>query len=154
MSASMLTEKTWLNAHLKAHKCIIAAVILEFQQVVAVHVQIANDLKHRLAVQDGKQINPQAYKDANKKARHVIATMDDNLIPAVTLGHLFTEPSACKHFYLGDQANKEKQRAKKLSPTNNATRAAPEDFAANRNTASLETMLVPTPKEQMVPPPA
>lgn len=105
--------KNWLNAHLEAHKYIIAAVILEFQQVIAVYVRIANNLKYRLAVQDGKQINPQAYKDANEKARHVITTMN-NLIPGVTLGHLLTEPSACKHFYLGDQANKEKQRAEKL----------------------------------------
>jgi hypothetical protein len=105
--------KAWLGAHLGAHKCIVAAVILEFQQVIAICVRIANNLKHRLAVQGKQRINPQAcYRDANEKSRHVITAMT-NLIPGVTLGHLITKPSACKHFYVGDQAAKEKQRADK-----------------------------------------
>jgi hypothetical protein len=102
--------KAWLGAHLGAHKYIIAAVILEFQQVIAIYVRIANNLKYRLAVQGKQRINPQAYRDANEKSRHVITTMT-NLIPGVTLGHLITEPSACKHFYVGNQAAREKHCA-------------------------------------------
>jgi hypothetical protein len=57
--------KAWLRAHLGAHKYIVAAVILDFQQVIAIYVRIANNLKHRLAMQGEQRINPQAYRDAN-----------------------------------------------------------------------------------------
>jgi hypothetical protein len=136
--------KAWLGAHLGAQKYIIAAVILEFQQVIAIHVRIANNLKCRLAVQGEQRIKSQAYRDANEKSRHVITTMT-NLIPGVTLGHLITEPSACKHFYVGDQAAKEKQRADKqltnqlASPPRNESRAGGPHREQERNAPLTNT---------------
>jgi cell division protein FtsN len=136
--------KAWLGAHLGAHKYIIAAVILEFQQVIAIYVRIANNLKHRLVVQGEQRINSQAYRDANEKSGHVITAMT-NLIPGVTLGHLITKPSACKHFYIGDQAAKEKQRADKqlanqlVSPPRNESRAGGPRREQERNTPHTNT---------------
>jgi hypothetical protein len=71
-----------------------------------------------------------------------------NLIPGVTLGHLITEPSACKHFYVGDQAAKEKQRADKqltsskqqlASPPRSESRAGGPRRKQERNTPRTNT---------------
>jgi hypothetical protein len=90
--------RAWIGHHIKNHSYIISAIILEFQQVLALYVQIANNQEYRSAVQLGSAISPQAYEEANESARHVITTMN-NLIPGMIMGHLIMEPLACKFFY-------------------------------------------------------
>ena len=124
--------RTWIATHVGPHKYIIAAIVLEFQQILAQYVKIANNLEYRIAVQDGKQIDPRAYQEANERARHVIRTMN-NVIPGMTLGHLIIESRACSHFYIEDQATKDKRRAERQAQERTlATRPTQRDFTGSR----------------------
>ncbi len=124
--------RTWIATHVGPHKYIIAAIVLEFQQIIAQYVKIANNLEYRIAVQEDKQINPRAYQEANERARHVIRTMN-NIIPGMTLGHLIVESRACSNFYIEDQATKDKHRAERQAQERTtATRSTQRDLAGPR----------------------
>ena len=113
--------KTWLTMHLKSHKHIVAAVILEFQQVVALYVKIGNNLEYRQAVKAKKQISPKAYDEANERARNIVRTMG-NLIPGLTLGNFIIEPIACRNFYVEDKETQDKRRADQKAEDREAAR--------------------------------
>jgi hypothetical protein len=102
--------KEWLNKRIKNHPYIVAAIIFQVQQITSNYVKIANNLEYRLAVQQGKTIDPRAYQEANERSRHVIVTMK-NLLQGAGVGHLEPEPAACKNFYIEDQATKDRNRA-------------------------------------------
>jgi hypothetical protein len=75
------------------------------------HVKIANHLEHHLALQEGKSVDPWACQIANERARRIITAMNNTLLGA-GVGHLATEPAACKNFYVEDhQAIKDRNRA-------------------------------------------
>ena len=103
----------WINKHAKAHQYIVsAAVILEFQAVIAQYVRIANNLEYRLALKDGKPIAPTAYEQANERACHVITTMN-NLLPQGALGHLHMEPLRCRNFYIEDNTSRDRHHVER-----------------------------------------
>ncbi len=104
--------RVWLAHHLSSHKYIVAAIVLQFQQVVGLYVKIANSLDYRQAVKTNKQIDPRVYQEANERAKHIVSSMN-NLIPGMTLGPFVIEPVACRLFYVADRIHKDKPKLDK-----------------------------------------
>ena len=102
--------------HLASHKYIVAAIVLEFQQVVGLYVKIANSLEYRQAVKTAKQIDPRVYQETNERAKHIVSSMN-NLIPGMTLGPFIIEPVACSLFYIAEKrTRKSSTRNLRTSP--------------------------------------
>ena len=59
--------RTWIATHVGPHKYIIAAIVLEFQQIIAQYVKIANNLEYRIAVQEESRSTPEPTKKPTKE---------------------------------------------------------------------------------------
>jgi hypothetical protein len=104
--------RVWLEHHLLSHKYIIAAIILQFQQVAGLYLKVANSLVYCQAVKASKQIDPHIYQEAFRWARHIISSMN-NLIPGMTLRIFVIEPVDCHLFCANDWDIKDRSRADK-----------------------------------------